>query len=392
MRYRKVSKKLIVYTRNQYPFLCQQYEEFGYRIFSISAYISNEVREYSGKKVIDISPLGDLSNSENGLLLTIEQLISKFDIQTVFISDNETDSYKYSLRYFFTEFEKYETELVDGEHENLAKPIVLSLRKVTDLDEKTLSSVYGKFISDLHGHQRFKEDFIREINSFRVFNKIEEHKILSIFVMGESGVGKTQIARSFYMSMGGKKRLAKINFGNYSSMDSLNSLIGSPRGYIGSDGGELFNRLHDTDIGIILIDEFEKATTPVFNYFLDLLETGRATNSLGEEVDLDGFIIVFTSNISEQDYKSKFSPELRSRFDYISKLMLLTKEEKNFYVKNRCQKIVEKYNAVCKTKLSYEDFYSILQTIDLDKYYNMRQLNGVINKKFVEYIYNVNEE
>ena len=53
--------------------------------------------------------------------------------------------------------------------------------------------------------------------------------------------------------------MAKVNFGNYSSHDALNSLIGSPLGYIGSDGGELLKRIQESDVGLILIDEFEKA-------------------------------------------------------------------------------------------------------------------------------------
>ena len=68
--------------------------------------------------------------------------------------------------------------------------------------------------------------------------------------MGESGVGKTEVARTIYKCLGGKKKLAKVNFGNYSSEFSLSSLIGSARGYIGSDDGEIFIRVRDTDIGV----------------------------------------------------------------------------------------------------------------------------------------------
>ena len=49
-------------------------------------------------------------------------------------------------------------------------------------------------------------------------------------------------------------KLAKANFGNYSSEFSLSSLIGSARGYIGSDDGEIFIRVRNADVGVILID------------------------------------------------------------------------------------------------------------------------------------------
>lgn len=37
-------------------------------------------------------------------------------------------------------------------------------------------------------------------------------------------------------------------------------------------------RLKESDIGLILIDEFEKADGAVFNYFLDVLENGKIVN------------------------------------------------------------------------------------------------------------------
>lgn len=77
--------------------------------------------------------------------------------------------------------------------------------------------------------------------------------------------------------------MIKINFGNYSDENALSSLIGSPRGYIGSNKGELSEKILKSKSKIILIDEFEKASKPVFNFFLELLEDGAFTDSLGRE-------------------------------------------------------------------------------------------------------------
>lgn len=113
------------------------------------------------------------------------------------------------------------------------------LFNVYDLNNTELESFFEAFDSRLYGHERFKEEFKALVTSFRVFNKLGEHKILSLFLMGDSGVGKTEVARTIHKALGSHTKLAKINFGNYSSHDALNSLIGSPLGYIGSDGGEL---------------------------------------------------------------------------------------------------------------------------------------------------------
>ena len=67
------------------------------------------------------------------------------------------------------------------------------------------------------------------------------------------------------------------------------STIGASRD---SEDGEIFMKVRDTDVGILLIDEFEKFNVSLFNYFLNVLETGIMESSLGQQIDLNGFIIV----------------------------------------------------------------------------------------------------
>ena len=67
---------------------------------------------------------------------------------------------------------------------------------------------------------------------------------------------------------------------------------------------------------VILIDEFEKASKAVYNFFLQLLEEGKFTDSLGREYDLEKYIIIFTSNMPKERIGEFLPPELRSRFSY----------------------------------------------------------------------------
>ena len=254
------------------------------------------------------------------------------------------------------------------------------------MNEAELKAFFSAFDSRLYGHERFKEEFKEIVESFRVFNKLGEHKILSLFLMGDSGVGKTEVARSIHKALGSKSKLAKINFGNYSSHDALNSLIVSPLGYIGSDGGELVKRMNESDIGLILIDEFEKADNAVFNYFLDVLENGKIVNSQAEEYDVNGYIIVFTSNISKDDFKKKISPELRSRFDYKGMFNLLTDDDKIKFVHFRVNQIVDKYKELVSANLPNKLHDEIVGSIDVTQYKNMRDLNKKIKDTFVEKI------
>ena len=75
-----------------------------------------------------------------------------------------------------------------------------------------------------------------------------------------AGIGKTKTAWLLHNKLAPEERFIKINLGNYSEQNALSSLIGSPCGFIGSNKGELTDK--------ILIDEFEKAsTTEVHNFF-----------------------------------------------------------------------------------------------------------------------------
>lgn len=130
------------------------------------------------------------------------------------------------------------------------------------------------------------------------------------FFDGESGVGKTEVARSIFNCLDGEKKLAKINFGNYSSEFSLSSLIGASRGYRDSEDGEIFMKVRDTDVGVLLIDEFEKSNATLFNYFLNVLETGIIEGSLSQQIDLNGFIVIllliYQKKILRKEYRRNF--------------------------------------------------------------------------------------
>ena len=315
--------------------------EEGYTIISIGEFLkdianSTQYNEFDyTTQIIDISAL---ASGYKEFQLLGEQLLNQFTHpETIFIADKRhEDVLRHELRYCFLNFdnikiqERTRDQVDDGNSK--CNFIPSKHKKIIDLNENELEVFFEKFRDSLYGHEKFKDDFYDLIKNFRLFNKLGEHKILSLFLMGESGVGKTEVARTIYNCLGGKKKLAKVNFGNYSSEFSLSSLIGSARGYIGSEDGEIFIRVRDTDIGIILIDEFEKSNAALFNYFLDVLESGKIVSSLADEIDLNGFIIIFTSNISKENFQNKISPELRSRFDYKGLFTLLYNKDKQKFV------------------------------------------------------------
>lgn len=385
-------KQLLFYNKSQFFNFKKEQISAGHELLSMSQFLSSlkiEELDDAAEYYVDLSSLAGFIKTNDTQMLHFEQLFNTFGDNVTFICDKiyENDI-RYTLRYVFDDFADIEIEAdeISTEQNDSTPEKSNQVKKIIDLNEAELKAFFSAFDSRLYGHERFKEEFKEIVESFRVFNKLGEHKILSLFLMGDSGVGKTEVARSIHKALGSKSKLAKINFGNYSSHDALNSLIGSPLGYIGSDGGELVKRMNESDIGLILIDEFEKADNAVFNYFLDVLENGKIVNSQAEEYDVNGYIIVFTSNISKDDFKKKISPELRSRFDYKGMFNLLTDDDKIKFVHFRVNQIVDKYKELVSANLPDKLHDEIVGSIDVTQYKNMRDLNKKIKDTFVEKI------
>jgi ATP-dependent Clp protease ATP-binding subunit ClpC len=361
-----------------------------FSIFSISKFIKDTdliQKMDSSSEIVDVSALSEYIS----LQLLPEQTLPLFDDETIFIADKKHKKlFSYELRFLFENFDDVEKNYLKKEVEldNDSDELKPKKRhnKIIDLDDEAITTFFKNFREKLYGHPKFKDDLEEQINTFRIFNKLGEHKILSFFLMGDSGVGKTEVARNIFNCLGGKKKLAKINFGNYSNEYSLSSLIGAARGYTGSDDGEIFMKVRDTDVGVLLIDEFEKSNASLFNYFLDVLESGKMTSSLGDEIDLNGFIIVFTSNISKDDFQKRISPELRSRFDYKCMFTLLSNEDKQKYIEFRVNGLIKKVKLEYKIEFPKNTIDYFKKLINVSKYKNMRDINKQIKKVFLKYI------
>lgn len=334
-----------------------------------------------GKFMIDISNWVVNLNSYRERIHDMEFLVNKFADYCRYICNKETlplvmDIFKY-------EFSSFEILECCNDNIELKENKQQKIKLITELNNTELINFVEHISTNIVGHNKFKDELLIKLKSFRLFNKLGEQKLFSVFLMGESGIGKTEVGRQMHIALHSSTRLCKISFGNYSSKDSLNSLIGSPRGYMGSETGELPLKLAQSDTGIILIDEFEKADNPVFNFFLDLLEEGKFTDSQSNTYDLNGYIIIFTSNLSPEQYYKRISPELRSRFDYVSQFNLLSDEDKKDYMYKRIEKIIENFEKSLNVKISKND-KAFLYSIDYHGLNNLRKINRAIKDKFAE--------
>lgn len=224
------------------------------------------------------------------------------------------------------------------------------------------------------------------LTKFRLFNPIGYQPIFSVLICGASGIGKTEVARLLHKKLAPNEPQIKINFGNYSAEHALSSLIGSPRGYMGSNKGELSEKLANSRTKVILIDEFEKASKPVYNFFLQLLEDGSFTDSLGREYNLEKYIIVFTSNMPKEKVGEYLSPELRSRFNYKCALSPLYEEDKRKYINYKVAQMVERAKEKINCSIDDETI-AYIKSFDCSLMMNLRDVNSEIMRRLTEKLY-----
>jgi len=127
----------------------------------------------------------------------------------------------------------------------------------------------------------------------------------SFIFLGQTGVGKTQLAKVLAMELfDSEEALIRIDMSEYMEKFAISRLVGAPPGYVGyEEGGQLTEKVRRKPYSVILLDEVEKAHPDVFNMLLQVLDDGYLTDSLGRKIDFRNTIIIMTSNIGSRQLK-----------------------------------------------------------------------------------------
>ncbi len=148
-----------------------------------------------------------------------------------------------------------------------------------------------------------QEEAIREfLKGFVEARSLGKDRI-SFFFVGPTGVGKTELAKAIADFFKEKFlwNYGRIDLNNFTERHSISTLLGSPRGYIGSEeGGVLPNILRKGLYTVLHLDEVEKAHPSLYRIFMQLLDEGMVQEvSSGEFVPFKG-IAIFTSNLFQE--------------------------------------------------------------------------------------------
>ena len=159
-----------------------------------------------------------------------------------------------------------------------------------------------------------------------------------------------------------------------------------PAGYVGCNHGELSEKIQKSKVGVLLCDEFDKTTRPVFSFFLELLEEGRFTDSMAREYDMDGYVIIFTSNLlSEKEYKNVMPLELQTRFDLVCEFEEPSMAEKVAFLDLLLERAKTKYSEQFAEIEITEDEKKQLYDFEYSSLPALRDIKRVFNNRLVDY-------
>lgn len=168
-------------------------------------------------------------------------------------------------------------------------------KEIIVLEEALLREIFGQDEAIVAVSRAIK----RAYNGF----KRPRLPIGSFFFYGPTSTGKTEVARVIakYLTKS-PLGLIKIPCNTLQASHTMHTLIGSPPGYVGyEEKGLLEKGLETSKFKVILFDEIEKAHPKLFDLVLEMLEEGEILMSNGNRVDVSQCLILFTSNLGQDE-------------------------------------------------------------------------------------------
>lgn len=234
----------------------------------------------------------------------------------------------------------------------------IPVQKVSQTENTKLSKMYEKIAGKVIGQDDAVKRIVKSIQRGRVGMQDPNKPIFSGILIGNSGVGKTELAKQLAKYLfDSEDSLIRLDMSEYMEKISLTRIQGSAPGYVGYEDANVLDKIRRKPYCVLLLDEIEKAHPDIFNLFLQMLDEGHVTDSHGRKVSFKNCVILMTSNVGtraikdfgtgigfstqtkldnrddevkailEKELKKKFAPEFINRLDDVIYFRDLGKEE-----------------------------------------------------------------
>ena len=286
------------------------------------------------------------------------------------------------------------------------------VNKIVKSEKNKLSKLAKTIESKIVGQNEAVEKVVKAIQRNRAGLKAPNKPIGSFIFLGQTGVGKTQLAKILASEIfETEENLIRVDMSEYMEKFAISRLIGSPPGYVGyEEGGQLTEKVRTRPYSVILLDEVEKAHPDIFNMLLQVMDDGFLTDSLGRKINFQNTILIMTSNIGarqvkdfgkglgfetasqkaqssdieksviEKELKKIFSPEFLNRVDDIVIFNALEKEDIRKIVDIELSKLTKRIDDLgYKIEISNSAKDFIVEK-GFDRKYGARPLNRAIQK------------
>ena len=228
----------------------------------------------------------------------------------------------------------------------IAKLARIPAKTVSSSDKNTMSGLSKDLKMLVYGQDDAIEAMVDTIKLARAGLRDPDKPWGSFLFAGPTGVGKTEVTQQLANLLG--VELLRFDMSEYMERHTVSRLIGSPPGYVGyEEGGLLTEAVMKHPYAVVLLDEFEKAHSDIYNLLLQVMDHGTLTDNNGRKADFRNIILVMTTNAgafesqknsmgfatqgnssnSMDALKRVFTPEFRNRLDAVIQFAPLSIED-----------------------------------------------------------------
>ena len=175
----------------------------------------------------------------------------------------------------------------------------IPVSKIIKSERNKLSKLENTIKKRIIGQDEAISKIVKSIQRNRAGLNSPNKPIGSFIFLGQTGVGKTQLAKVLASEIfESEENLVRIDMSEYMEKFSVSRLIGAPPGYIGyEEGGQLTEKVKRRPYSVILFDEIEKGHPDIYSMLLQILDDGFLTDSVGRKINFQNTIIIMTSNL-----------------------------------------------------------------------------------------------